>query len=120
MNFFSSQPQGIGALGEPGDTGYYDANRFPINGLIVNSIMGIGIAILAGFIAQGLRINALAMIIFAEVFWLPYLNTLAIFDHIFVDTPLVFSIGFVCIFTTLMVFCFIYALLEMSSSVLAY
>jgi hypothetical protein len=117
MGFFTVGPSGI----EPDDPDkkVYDESKFSFAPLLSGDniaaagFLFVGLA-LVGYVASVfLRINAFAMIMFTNIFWLPYLNTVSILWGFLVGAPAAF-LGIASIFSTIMLFIFAYALIEMS------
>lgn len=109
MEFFSYQP--AGAEGVSYDTYYYGVGDILTSGFLITGLTALGIL----FVGRFMRINAFALIIFTNIFWIPYLATSAIFYNIlYYNTPEAFW-GIFSIFTGMMAFIFAYALIEMSS-----
>lgn len=113
MELFSYQPSGLGTLDEQvaGYPSAYSFDNIAFEGFIFVALT----ALLGIVIAKLFRINAFSLILFINIFWLPYLVTIKIFDSVLGDTPIAFQ-GIIIIFTSIMVFIFAYALIEMSNS----
>lgn len=86
LGFFSFQPEGKelneGNLAE-GELGY-DTGKYWIGSgsfLITNGLLSVAIGILGFISARVLKINAIGMILFAELFFMPYVNTIFIFGQ---------------------------------------
>ena len=107
MEFFSYQPMGTDVS--------YNLESYGIGNLLVDGLLASGLSIVGFFTARYLRVNALAMVLFVNIFWFPYTKTMGIFHEMFKDAPEAF-LGIIAIFTTLMLFVFAYALIEMSST----
>jgi len=78
--------------------------------------LAIGISILGGIAAKLLNINAFKMIMYMEIFWLPYTRTISIFHEVLKGTSNAFLL-IITIFTIVMSFVFLYDLIEMSGEV---
>jgi len=83
-------------------------------------LLATGATLIAGFVARFLQINAFAMVLFTNLFWLPFITT----SHLILSAILgadggnvVVAVGFEAIFFTFMVLSFAWALIEMSGSV---
>lgn len=123
LGFFSFQPAGKelseGDIKE-GELGY-DTGSYWIgsgNFLITNGLLAVGIGVLGFISARVLKINSIGMILFAELFFLPYINTVFIFGQMFqplegigVLSSFVIVIG---IITTLMLFLFGFQVTKMA------
>lgn len=113
MEFFTYQPQGVGTLDnqQAGYPSQFSFTDFFGSGFLIVALSALGALIAAKFT----QINAVAMFLFINIFWIPYLATVEVLDNALIYTPEVFQ-GFVIIFTTIMLFVFAYALIEMSNS----
>lgn len=107
MGFFSYQPMGSDIT--------YDTSEYGFANIVADGFLITGLALLGIVISIFTRINAFSMIMFCNIFWFPYYKTSGIFFEMFQDAPEAF-LGIIAIFTTLMLFVFAYALIEMSSS----
>lgn len=108
LGFFSYQPEGVDIA--------YNSTEYGFDNLLTDGFIATGLALLGLVISAFVRINAFAMIMFIEIFWFPYLKCLGFFHEVLQYTPEAFEIGIYGIFTTIMLFIFAYALLEMSSN----
>lgn len=79
---------------------------------IITGFIMVVLAFLAILISSFLHINAFAVIAFTEIFWVPYANTVTIFNQILAPFGAAFYIGLISIFTTLMTFLYIYTMIE--------
>jgi len=113
MGFFSSQPLGVGTLDNQvaGYNPLFDFTDLFGEGFLIIALSALGTFIVARFV----QINAVAMFLFINIFWLPYLVTVQVFKNALHDTPEAFQ-GILIIFTTLMFFIFAIALINMSNS----
>jgi hypothetical protein len=93
----------------------YDESKYGFDNILVDGFIIAGLGFLAGLIARWAKINAFALIMFTEIFWVPYLKTQFIFTSILWDVPAVL-LGFVGIWTTVMLFLFAYTLIEWSNA----
>lgn len=110
MEFFSYQPSGIESVTY--NTEQYGFSDILISGFLITGLTSLGIL----FVGRFMRINAFALIVFTNIFWIPYLATVKVFQNVLqTDTPEAFW-GFFTIFTGMMLFIFAYALIEMSNS----
>jgi len=107
MEFFSYQPMGTEVA--------YDVKNYGFVNLFIDGMIGTGLMLAGALAAMFLKINAIALILFVEIFWFPFYKTSGIFHEILKSTPEVFW-GIEGIFMTIMFFVFAYALIEMSSS----
>jgi len=107
QGFFSYQPQGVEIE--------YDVAKYGFANLLVDGFIITGLALLGLIISAITRINAFAMILFVEIFWFPYYKVSGVFYEVMKSSPEV-ALGLAGIFTTIMLFVFAYALIEMSSS----
>jgi len=107
LGFFSYQPEGV-------DITYND--KYGFNDMLTDGFIISGLALLGLIVSAFVRINAFAMIMFVEIFFFPYIKCLGFFHEVLQFTPAAFENGIYLIFTTIMLFIFAYALLEMSSS----
>lgn len=89
-------------------------NLTTTSGWLMTSFIFLGLSIMGAFISNLFKINAFAVVIFTELFWLPYANTVSIFNAILVDTPLVFSLGLIGMITTLLTLLYVYTMIEWS------
>lgn len=110
MEFFSYQPSGVEGISY--NTGSYGFSDIIISGFLITGLTSLAILFAARFV----QINAFAMILFTNIFWIPYLATVKIFQSVLQNnTPEAFW-GIFTIFTGIMLFIFAYALIEMSNS----
>lgn len=107
MEFFVYQPEGT-------EVGYNEDYGFA--NLLTDGFIAMGLAMLGLIVAAFVRINAFSMIMFVEIFWFPYYKTVGIIHEVFQYAPIEVELGIYGIFTTIMLFVFAYALIEMSSS----
>jgi len=113
MEFFSYQPEGLGTL-ENQVAGYpsaFDFTDFFGAGFLVVALSALASIVVARFT----RINGVAMFLFVNIFWIPYLATVQVFDNALRDTPVAFQ-GIMIIFTAIMTFVFAIALIQMSNA----
>lgn len=87
LGFFAVQPEGKElAEGDiSGDELGYDTGRYWIGSgsfLVANGLLSVGIGVLGFISARVLKINAIGMVLFAELFFLPYSNTVFIFAQL--------------------------------------
>lgn len=109
MEFFSYQPVGVGSAGY---NSLYDfTDLFGGGGFLVVGLSALG----SFFVARFVRINAFAMFMFVNIFWLPYIVTVQVFRNALYGTPEAFQ-GILAIFTMIMLFIFAMALIQMSNS----
>jgi len=111
MEFFSYQPAGIEGIGY--NTALYGFDNIASEGLVFSILSALGIFVASRFI----QIPAFAMFAFTNIFWIPYLATIKVFENVLYDTPEAFQ-GILVIFTGIMIFIFAYALIQMSSGTL--
>ena len=110
MEFFSYQPAGIEGVAY--NTGQYGFGDILISGFLITGLTSLAIL----FVGRFMRINAFALILFTNIFWIPYLATVQIFQNVLeYNTPEAFW-GIFTIFTGMMLFIFAYALIEMSNA----
>lgn len=108
LGFFKYQPGGT-SIG-------YDTAKFGFNNILTDGFLIAGLGFLAGLIARWAKINAFALIMFTEIFWLPYIKTQFIFTSVLWGAPAVL-LSFVTIWSIVMLFLFAYTLIEWSNSV---
>ena len=101
MEFFAYQPMGTNV-------------EYPRN-YAIDFFVAAGMISLAAVASVFIKVNAFAMIMFTTIFWYPFYLTSGIFLEILKDAPMAF-LGIIGIFTTIMLFIYAYALIEMSSS----
>jgi len=94
----------------------YNVAEYGFENIITDGFIFTGLALLGLIISSFVRINAFALIMFTEIFWFPYYKTAAIYHEVLQYGGLAFEVGVIGLFTTIMLFVFAYALLEMSSS----
>jgi len=110
MEFFSYQPAGM--EGVTYNTEQYGFSDILISGFLITGLTSLAIL----FVGRFMRINAFALILFTNIFWIPYLATVGIFQNVLqTNTPEAFW-GIFTIFTAIMTFIFAYALIKMSNS----
>lgn len=107
LGFFVYQPQGV-------EVGYNESYGFA--NLLTDGFIACGLALLGLVVAAFVRINAFSMVMFVEIFWFPYIKTVGIVHEAFQYAPIEVEVGIYSIFTTIMLFVFAYALIELSSS----
>lgn len=111
MGFFHYQPENIAQE----DLSISDKITTSTSGGMIISvtalILALGIAAKALALITG--INAIKLILYMEIFWVPYYATLDTLNNVFRGTPDAFM-GFILIFTTIMLFVFAYDLYEMT------
>lgn len=107
INLFPYQPEGTSITYNP-DYGF--AN------IVTDGFIMAGLALLGIIISAFVRINAFAIIVFTNIFWFPYIKTMSIYHEVLQYGGIAFEAGIITIFSTLMLFIFAYALIEMSSS----
>jgi hypothetical protein len=94
----------------------YDLNHYTAANFIIDLFLGIGLAAMGTLVSNFVRINAFAMIMFTEFFWLPFSKTIGVFWSIAGEVPgaAVAVGGFITIFTVLMVLLYLFTMIEYS------
>jgi hypothetical protein len=108
IGFFPHGPQGI--LLE------YDLAHYTAGNFLMDLFLTIGLAAIGGLVSNFVRINAFAMIMFTELFWLPFSKTIGVFWSITTQVPeaAVITGGFITIFTILMIVFYLFTMVEYS------
>lgn len=108
MGFFPHGPQGV--ILE------YDLAHYTAGNFIIDLFLSIGLAAMGGLVSNFVRINAFAMIMFTEFFWLPFSKTIGVFWSIATQVPAAAVVveGFITIFTILMIVFYLQVMIEYS------
>ena len=107
MGFFNYSPAGVNVPNTGGILGFTATNVWAL------SILTGGIAIIAAAISRITGVNLIKMVLYMEIFWIPYVTTMDTFSTIFNTSPESF-LWFASIFSLVMIFVFAYDLYEMS------
>jgi mannose/fructose/N-acetylgalactosamine-specific phosphotransferase system component IID len=105
MGVFEYQPSGVETE--------YNVEKYGFTNLVTDGFLITGLALVGILISRIMKINAFAMIMFTEIFWFPWYKTSAIFHEVFQYAPEVFW-GVEGIFSSIMLFTFAFALIELS------
>lgn len=108
LGFFPHGPQGI--ILE------YDLAHYTAGNFLMDIFLTVGLAAMGGLVSNFVRINAFAMIMFTELFWLPFSKTIGVFWSIANQVPAAAVVvgGFITIFTILMIVFYLFVMVEYS------
>jgi hypothetical protein len=108
LGFFPHGPQGI--LLE------YDLAHYTAGNFIIDLFLSVGLAAMGAIVSNFVKINAFAMIMFTEIFWLPFSKTIGVFWSIANQIPgaAVVVGGFVTLFTILMILFYLFTMVDWS------
>lgn len=107
MGFFNYSPEGTEVESTGGVLGFTGTSIWGYTLLITS------VALIGGAISRVTGINMVKMILYMEIFWVPYVTTMGTFNIVFNSSPESF-LGFASIFSLIMIFVFAYDLYEMS------
>ncbi len=108
IGFFPHGPQGI--LLE------YNLDHYSAGNFLIDLFIGFGLAAMGALVSNFLKINAFAMIMFTEVFWLPFTKTVGVFYSIaaYVPDATIVIGGFITIFIIIMILLYLFTMVEYS------
>jgi len=108
IGLFPHGPQGI--LLE------YSLDHYTAGNFIIDLFIGVGLAAMGILVSNFLKINAFAMIMFTEIFWLPFTKTIGVFYSIanYVPDATATVVGFITAFIIIMILLYLFTMVEYS------